>query len=594
MKKLNRKVTAVFMAGAVALCLTACRASAEIVFQADFSGPGNSKTGSPYDGVTTGGILAQLYGNAYTSTKLQGDNPMAAEGGYLSSAISTNFTLPLNPFNIARFTPHSAATSMDAMTSVTNGDRVINGGLDFFFRSNKSITKSELRAVDMDNKSKGGLRFVFASSVSGGLILEVLSNDNGLLTGGEGGAAVKALSVTGPFQMVSNTVYHLGLTFATDAAGTVTAKLWGQAGTNAIVFATATPVATLTFGINEAVVTNGFVTGDFYLSQIRYENITPPVTQDFDQFRIYNATPDAFGALQTPAAAWLDSKPAVVLQADFNGTGGGTGGADNIVTLGGTGALVDPGTYSDAVVTDAKPFREYSKGYLSVLTTNNTYNIMYGRAAITPASPANSLAAINVVTNNQRCLRGGFDFFFRADKNINNAAASEFRPIDCDNRSAGGLRLALYSYTPNTQMALEILAPVGSLGLFSGGEGGTPATSFIYGFGGQLFSNTIYHVGVSFSSDDAGNVTAATWLKEGAGAIDLRRDMPAGAVTFGINEAVVTNGLSAGVVDFGKLRQVGDVPSTQEFDTFRIYRDTPLIFSELPSVPPMGTIISIN
>ena len=143
-------------------------------------------------------------------------------------------------------------------------------------------------------------------------------------------------------------------------------------------------------------------------------------------------------------------------------------------------------------------------------------------------------------------------------------------------------------------MALEILAPVGSLGLFSGGEGGTPATSFIYGFGGQLFSNTIYHVGVSFSGDDAGNVTAATWLKEGTGAIDLRRELPAGAVTFGINEAVVTNGLSSGVFDFGKLRQTGDVPSIQEFDTFRIYKDTPLLFGELPSVPPMGTIIRVH
>jgi len=592
MISLTNKETAIFIVGAMALCLPVCRVPAAIVFQADFSGPGNSKTGSPYDGVTTGGVLSELYSNAYTSTKLKGDNPMAADGGYLSCAISTNFTLPATSLNAARFTPNSAATSMDAMTSVTNGDRVINGGLDFFFRSDKNITKSELRAVDLDNRGKGGLRFVFASSSPGGLILEVLSNDNGLLSGSEGGSTGKVLSVTGPFQMVSNTVYHLGLTFATDTEGTVTAKLWGQAGTNAIDLTTATPVATLTFGINEAVVTNGFVNGDFYLGQIRYENITPPMTQEFDQFRIYNSTPTSFGALQAPAAAWPDSKPAIVLQADFNGAGNGTGGANDIVALGGTAVLTDAGTYSDASVTDTQPFRLFSKGYLSILTTNNTAGGMYGRAVITPASAGNSLAAMNAVTNNQRGIRGGFDFFFRADKNINNAVNSEFRPIDSDNRNAGGLRLALYSYTP-TQMALELLAPVGSLGLFSGGEGGTPVTSFLYPFNGQLVSNTLYHVGVSFSSDDAGNVTAATWLKEGTGAIDLRRELPAGAVTFGINESVVTNGFSAGVIDFGKLRQYGDTPSKQEFDTFRIYKDVPLIFSELPSVPPMGTVIRI-
>lgn len=193
MRKPNGKVTVAFIAGAMALCLNAGRVSAAIVFQADFSGPGNSKTGSPYDGVTAGGVLAQLYSNAYTYTKLKGDNPLAAEGGYLSCSIGTNFTLPATSLNAAKFTPNSAATSMDAMTSVTNGDRVINGGLDFFFRADKNVAKAELRAVDLDNRSKGGLRFVFASS-NGGLILEVLSNSNGLLAGGEGGATVANLS----------------------------------------------------------------------------------------------------------------------------------------------------------------------------------------------------------------------------------------------------------------------------------------------------------------------------------------------------------------------------------------------------------------
>lgn len=47
-----------------------------------------------------------------------------------------------------------------------------------------------------------------------------------------------------------------------------------------------------------------------------------------------------------------------------------------------------------------------------------------------------------------------------------------------------------------------------------------------------------------------------------------------------------------GGFDFGKLRNIGVVPARQDYDTLRIYNDTPIEFSELP-VPPAGTLIGV-
>jgi len=572
---------------AMAICLTAGQGLAAVVFEAGFNGTGGG-TGGAFDLATAGGTCTLDSGTSgQVFSKCSKDKPMAGGGGYFNCVmISTNFS----QLNTATFKPGSVSNSLDSMTAVVGGDRVLNGGFDFFFRADTELVNAEMRALDSDNRSKGGLRFTFGSIASGptrGLRLEMISNTDGLRSGSETGSASASLNVFGAFPMTSNTVYHIGLTFATDAEGTVTAKLWGQAGTGAIDLTTATPVATLTFGINESVVTNGFQTGDFIFSQLRPGpfNIAKPMTQDFDQFRLYNATPTSFGALGD--FTWRDSAPQTVLQADFRGDGNGTGGRSDIVALGGTGTLIDFGTFSDASVISTAPFRDRSSGYLSILSTTNSPNAVFGRAAITPASAATSLAAMNVVTNGQRLLRGGIDFFFRTDNSITNY--NMFRPIDTDNRSTGGLRFILHSDAASMMM-LEMIANAN--GFYTGKEGGALATSFAPTFLMPLVSNTVYHVGLGFDGTDDGTVTVACWIKEGTGAIGLRTEMPLCVLTFGINEAVVTNGLTAGTFDFGKLRNDGNFPSRQDYDTLRIYRDTPVTFSALP-VPPPGTMTQI-
>jgi len=569
---------------ALTVCLAAALSSADIVFDGGFNGP-YSGTGGAYDRISNGGtcsLASDVAGKV--ALRITKDDPMSGGGGYFSCAVTPSGS---GTYNTMTMTPLAASNSLNAMTSVSGitGDRLLNGGFDFFFRSSTSISNAELRALDSDNRGAGGLRFTFGSMKSGttrSLRLEMLSNANGLLSGSDTGTVASVLVCMGGYAMESNTVYHLGVTFATDDQGTVTAKIWGQEGAGAIDLATAVPVATLAFGIDENIVSNGFATGSFPFNQLRYENLPGPQTQEFDQLRIYNATPATFGALED--YAWRDSKAETVLRADFRGEGGGTGGTNDIVSCGGTGTLVDYGTVSDATVLNEHPFRDRSSGYLSIWTTNNAVSAIHGHARFVPAAETNSLAAMSVVTNGQRILRGGLDFFFRCDHSITNS--NEFRPIDNSNTSAGGLRLTLHSQTATT-MQLEIIANAG--GLYSGGEGGTAVGSLPNDFAAALVSNTVYHVGVSFDGDASGNVEATVWLKQGTGEIDLRQEVPVALTKFGINESVVTNGLTPGVFDFGKLRNNGDVPSRQDFDSFRVYNDTPSVFTALP-VPP-GTMI---
>jgi len=579
------------VAGFSLICLAAGSVYSGIVFEAGFNGPGNG-AGGVYDMVTVGGTGRFINETSNLITlSLENDGLMTGGGGYCNCVLTNPPST--STISILEFRPTSTTNSLDAMTSVVNGDRVINGGFDFFFRSDEALLGNEMRTLDVDNRgNNSGLRFVFTSQ-DPGLRLEMIAKPGGLLIGGEGGSAADNRAAQGTFAFTSNTVYHIGQTFETDPEGNVTAKIWCQEGTGAIDLTTAAPIASMTFGIDENIVSNGFYNGTFNMGQLRFSTISyASMTQKYDLFRIYDETPTSFGSLEASPVAWRDSNPETVLQADFNGSGSGTGGQNDIVTLGGTATLVDAGNYSDASVLDALPFRTLgmnsSGGYLNVLTTNNVVTGIYGRTTITPASPASSLNSMTVFTNGHVMLRGGLDFFFRNERDIEQSA--EFRPIDTDNRGNDGLRLVLYnSYA--TKLRLEIISS--GNGLYEGGEGGALKSSFAYDIPAHIASHTIYHVGISFDSTDDGTVTASVWLKEGTGPINLRQDFPIGSLTFGINEAVVTDGFTSGSFNFGKLSMQGEIPSTQDYDCLRIYNDTPVVFGELP-VPPAGTLILVN
>ncbi|MDA3926124.1 MAG: hypothetical protein PF904_15620 [Kiritimatiellae bacterium] len=177
-----RTVSVVFLM----ICLAASSAYSGIVFEAGFRGPGNG-AGGPYDLVNLGGSGYVVDDSeSRTLTGVINDNPMPGGGTYLSCVI-TNPTSD-GGVSMIKFVPDSAASSLDAMTDVVNGDRVINGGFDFFFRSDTALLSGEMRNMDEDNKGNGGLRFVFTSQ-SPGLRLEIISSAYGLFSGGEGGSS---------------------------------------------------------------------------------------------------------------------------------------------------------------------------------------------------------------------------------------------------------------------------------------------------------------------------------------------------------------------------------------------------------------------
>lgn len=138
------------VAACLAMCLSFYRVSGAVVFEAGFDGPLGGTGATAYNMVTTGGSGALIIDSAgRLVTQVSHTDSMAGGGGYLNCCVNTN--RPTVTLSIANLTPSLAENSLDAMTSVVNSDRVINGGLDFFFRSDKRILSSEMRALDSDD-----------------------------------------------------------------------------------------------------------------------------------------------------------------------------------------------------------------------------------------------------------------------------------------------------------------------------------------------------------------------------------------------------------------------------------------------------------
>jgi hypothetical protein len=90
------------------------------------------------------------------------------------------------------------------------------------------------------------------------------------------------------------------------------------------------------------------------------------------------------------AAAAADA--GVIFQADFNGPGGGTGGSNDMVTVGGTGAIVADGVNVQAVITNANPFTPGGGNYLETQRLTASGGGQYSPVLFTFASNSNSWA----------------------------------------------------------------------------------------------------------------------------------------------------------------------------------------------------------
>lgn len=268
------------------------------IFHSSFDSAAGTNNGSAITGVTGG--TAAIRHNGTGSSAVVTTAPDLGGDGYLETSIPS--TSPGTPQG-ATFTPASAANSLAAMYSVSNGQAGLNGGFDFFVRSDTDVTAADqFRPLDVGAPATAGLRLTYADTNSSTLRVEVITQGVNGFTDNTG---TKAAYTSAPFSMTAGNTYHVGVTFSTDASGNVTLRQFGIAGTGAIDTSAATPaeglLGSLTFNFNESVVMQGFNSGSYDFGILRTAGAAKQ--QDYDEFRLYDSAPAEFSAIPEPTAA---------------------------------------------------------------------------------------------------------------------------------------------------------------------------------------------------------------------------------------------------------------------------------------------------
>jgi len=288
----------------------------------------------------------------------------------------------------------------------------------------------------------------------------------------------------------------------------------------------------------------------------------------------------------------------VVLQADFNGTGTGTGGASDLVTLGGTGELLTKGSATANVLTSSSMG---GGAYLELSSPSGTGTVTWpAEVRITPTSSSTSLASMFSKPSGLPSLNGGFDFLFRSGVEFSkdNAAVAEswFRAFDADYRDAGdtnvntnGLRLNLMNSVAG-KIGVNVFTNNYYITEFNGVSQTT--CSQVYANSGYITmaANEVWHLGVMFSTDASGLITMKLFGVAGTGAIDTTSATNLlGSCTFKLDATKITNGFTPGAFDFG-LYSDKRSPKTQDFDCLRIYDATPTQFAAVPEPATLGLL----
>lgn len=289
---------------ASALAVLSGTALGATIYELSFSGAAGSSDGSAIFGVSGG--TATIRDGGTGTAEIVTIPPAVVTGGYLRTFYPNGAVAPYG----ARVTPASPANSLAALfsTDPVSGQRQLEGGLDFFFQNDTALDQAEeLRFIDNDNRTSGGLRIVVqGGSGIGDLYVEIIGNANAF---GEGASVTnKVTAATSAFQIPANTLYHLGVTFSTDdTSGLTTVRLFGLPG-NQTIDTGATTLAqgflgSSTFNLNESVVTAGFIPGAYDIGSLR--NSGADKVQFFDHYRLYDSVPALFGAVPEPTSCAL-------------------------------------------------------------------------------------------------------------------------------------------------------------------------------------------------------------------------------------------------------------------------------------------------
>ena len=255
----------------------------------------------------------------------------------------------------------------------------------------------------------------------------------------------------------------------------------------------------------------------------------------------------------------------VVLQADFDS-------ADQLVTTGGKASLVAYSTNKTTVATD-KTLTSASGGYLRVDARADSNPGHAGGVIIKPQSAKSSFAAMSQGVNGKVVLNGAFDFFFRANAELDKGM-SVMRVFDVKGAS-DGLRLVYLSHDGKPRV--ELLGPKAKASPFKMSNG-RDASVIAPEIGLVMEADTIYHLALGFETAADGMISMTMYAAEGN--VSIEKSMAMATIKFTLNADTVKSGFGDGEIFFGKSGQAG-TPIVQDFDCFRIFNQLPDTFEAL-------------
>ena len=271
----------------------------------------------------------------------------------------------------------------------------------------------------------------------------------------------------------------------------------------------------------------------------------------------------------------LNAHAALVFQADFNGTGSRTGGANDMVSFGGTGVLNNENTkQSNAVasLSSESPLITGGGPYLTLKDQGSSTRSRVTGVVFTPASAANSFDAWYADTSGtlgHDKLKGGFDFLFRTDSRAA-LDTNTYRFFDA-NGGPSAYRFTLSSLTDKFTLVLT----EANIGI-------ARATSSAV----KLKANTTYRIAGTVDTDPRGYVTVNLYLAEDGTAIETNSNAHRIATATSRSVLDAGNSISGSFnsvagINFGLIQNSTDDVKTFDLDSFRIYDATPATFSSL-------------
>ncbi|WP_269522746.1 hypothetical protein [Coraliomargarita parva] len=257
----------------------------------------------------------------------------------------------------------------------------------------------------------------------------------------------------------------------------------------------------------------------------------------------------------------------LVFQADFNGTGGGTGGASDIATYGGTGSIYDTAADDDisASVSGGKLVITDGSGYVGrpVGVTFDPTSIDNG---------FNSWFENTSDTLGYDSINGALDFYFKSTENA--LTGNSVRAIDTRIGQDDQFRIVVTTNVTGV-LTLQILD-------YSSGTG-TVIMAPSYNFY-EYQANTLYHVAVTVETGVDGLITGKIFVAEGNTTISSSAIPSISGTTAGSVDTTGTvndNSFRFGTSDVA-------VDRVLELDSFRLYDSVPAEFSAIPEPKLVG------